>query len=135
MLPNLSGVFVGLALSALTWKPVPGVKKTTPRGELALKKLAGKLFGAAKASGTPSQLISRRPSGNEPATLGLRTPRKLRKPSTAAWISAALAPDASNTTGAATTIVGNDRIKAAITIATRFMIVSSFGYFQRLICG
>lgn len=37
MLPNRTGVFVGFELSALTWNPVPGVKKTTPRGELALK--------------------------------------------------------------------------------------------------
>ena len=31
---------------ALTWKPVPGVEKTTPRGLLTLKKLAGRLLGA-----------------------------------------------------------------------------------------
>src|SRR6058998_2052144 len=107
MLPNRIGVLVGLSLSALTWKPVPRVKKTAPRGELALKKLAGRLFGAEKASGTPSQLISRRPLANEPATFGLRGPRKARKASTAAWISAGLAPDASNTTGAAKLSVGD----------------------------
>src|SRR5258706_14154326 len=44
----------------LTSKPVPGVEKTTPRGEFTLKKLAGSKFGAAEAPGTPSQLISRR---------------------------------------------------------------------------
>ena len=38
-------VFVGLSLSALSWKPVPGVKKTAPRGEFALKKLAGNCSG------------------------------------------------------------------------------------------
>src|SRR4030095_5416031 len=108
MLPNLTGVFVGLTLLALTRKAVPGVKKTAPRGELRLKKLAGNSFGSAKAAGPPSQLISRRPSGNEPATLGFRAPRKARKSSTASWISAGLAPDASKTTDAATVIVGNE---------------------------
>src|SRR5262245_66555315 len=98
-LPKSTAVFVGLSLSALTWKPLPGVKNTAPRGELALKKLAGRLFGAEKASGTPSQLISRWPLGNEPATLGFRGPRKARKSSTAAWMSAGTAPDASNPTG------------------------------------
>src|SRR5262249_14740139 len=58
--PKRIGVCVRLSLSALTWKPVPGVKNTAPRGELALKKLGGRLIGAEKASGTPSQLISRR---------------------------------------------------------------------------
>src|SRR5436309_9434643 len=101
MLPKRTGVFVGLSLSALTWKPVPRVKNTAPRGELALKKLAGRLLGAEKASGTPSQLISRRPLGNEPAVFGLRGPRKARKSSTATWMSAGAAPDAWKTTGAA----------------------------------
>jgi hypothetical protein len=58
MLPNSTALIPALAL---TWKPVPGVEKTTPRGELTLKKVAGRAFGAEKASGTPSQLISRRP--------------------------------------------------------------------------
>jgi hypothetical protein len=91
MLPNRTGVFVGFELSALTWNPVPGVKKTTPRGELALKKLAGKLLGAAKASGTPSQLISRRPSTNVPPT-PLLAPRNVRKSLTLARMSAGVAP-------------------------------------------
>src|SRR5262245_8482699 len=125
MLPNLTGVFVGFTLLALTRKAVPEVKKTAPRGELALKKLAGRSFGSAKASGTASQLISRRPSGNVPPT-PLLGPRKARKASTAAWISAGLAPDASNTTGAATAVLDNDRITAAKAIATRFMMCSPF---------
>ena len=45
----------------LPQSPVPGVKNTTQRGELLLKKFAGSRFGAERASGTPSQLISRRP--------------------------------------------------------------------------
>src|SRR5881296_224674 len=98
---------------ALTWNPVPGVAKTAPRGEFTLKKFAGRLFGAERASGTPSQLISRRPLGNEPATLGLRAPRNVRKASTAAWISAGLAPDASNTTGAARVSVGDKSMNTA----------------------
>jgi hypothetical protein len=121
MLPYLTGVFVGLSLSALSWKPVPGVKKTAPRGEFALKKLAGKLFGAEKASGTASQLISRRPSGNELPT-PLLSPRNARKSSTAVWMSVGLAPDASNTTGAATAMVGSERIKVANAILTLCMI-------------
>src|SRR6266542_4373062 len=124
MLPNRTGVFVGLESSALTWNPVPGVKKTTPRGELKLKKLAGKLLGAAKASGTPSQLISRRPSGNDPPT-PLLAPRNVRKALTVARMSDGLAPDASKTTGAATAIVGNERINAAKASATCFIVVSS----------
>src|SRR5437879_4024907 len=79
--------YVGLILSnsigaipalPLTWKPVPGVEKTTPRGELTLKKLAGRRLGAADVSGTPSQLISRRPEVNDVAMFGFRGPRVLR---------------------------------------------------------
>src|SRR5262245_56383743 len=112
-LPKRIGVLVGLELSALTWKPLPGVKKTAPRGELALKKLAGRLFGAEKASGTPSQLISRRPLANEPATFGFSGPRKARKASTEAWISAGTAPEDSNTTGAAEATAGNSSMETA----------------------
>src|SRR5215217_1569926 len=92
MLPNRTGV--PLAAVALTWKPVPGVLRTAPRGELLLKKLAGRLFGAAEPSGTPSQLISRRPCTNDPAWFGLSAPRSLRKSSTTDWIEAAVAPEA-----------------------------------------
>src|SRR5262245_36833302 len=125
MLPYSTGVFVGLELSALSWKPVPGVKKTAPRGELALKKLAGRLFGAENASGTPSQLISRRPLGNDPATFGLRTPRKVRKASTAAWMSAGSAPELSNTTGAAGARVDDNSIETATATTKRLFMVSS----------
>jgi len=79
MLPNLTGVFVGLTAFALTWKPVPGVENSTPRGEFALKKLLGSRLGAESASGTSSQFISRLPVPNEPATLGLRLPRLFLK--------------------------------------------------------
>src|SRR2546425_2674069 len=44
-----------------TRRPVPGVDITTPRFELTLKKVAGKLSTLVTAVGTPSQLISRRP--------------------------------------------------------------------------
>src|SRR5690348_3482664 len=44
-----------------TRSPVPGVDITTPRFELTLKKVAGKLSTLVTAAGTPSQLISRRP--------------------------------------------------------------------------
>src|SRR5207237_5769409 len=72
--------YVGLILSnrtgakpalPLTCTPVPGVEKTTPRGEFSLNKFGCRLFGAERASGTPSQLISRRPPPMAPATFGL----------------------------------------------------------------
>src|SRR2546427_12488782 len=44
-----------------TRRPVPGVDITTPRFELTLKKVAGKLSTLVTAAGTPSQVISRRP--------------------------------------------------------------------------
>src|SRR5690242_12963894 len=94
MFPNSIGVDVGFDALALTWNPVPGVENTTPRGEFTLKKLAGKLLGAEKASGTPSQLISRRPLPKLPTTLGFSVPRVVRKESTVDWMAAALAPDA-----------------------------------------
>ena len=68
MLPKSSDVTVGLPVLALTWKPLPGVEKMAPRGEFTLKKFAGRLLGAENESGTPSQLISRRPDGNAPPT-------------------------------------------------------------------
>ena len=59
--------------------PVPGVENTTPRGEFTLKKFAGRLFGAADASGTPSQLISRRKPPNDPfAPAVVPPPRSVR---------------------------------------------------------
>ena len=56
----------GLLESALTLKVcwpamLPTDWKTAPRGEVALKKLNGRLFGSAELSGTPSQFISRLP--------------------------------------------------------------------------
>src|SRR5438046_6043317 len=41
--------------------PVPGVGISTPRFELTLKKVAGKVSTLVRTAGTPSQLISRRP--------------------------------------------------------------------------
>src|SRR5206468_4406760 len=78
MLSNSIGAIPALPL---TWNPVPDVEKTTPRGELTLKKLAGKLLGAEEASGTPSQLISRRPLEKEPATFALSVPSCVRNAS------------------------------------------------------
>src|SRR3954466_15797314 len=92
-LPNSTGATPAFAL---TWKPVPGVEKTAPRGLLTLKKLAGRLFGAATLSGTPSQLISRRapvPSLNRPfAPAAVPPPRSVRKASRAGVIEAAVVP-------------------------------------------
>ena len=78
---------------ALTRKPVPGVANTAPRGELTLKKLAGSRFGSERASGTPSQLISRRSPPNEPfAPATLPPPTAMRKASRVAVMAAGLAP-------------------------------------------
>src|SRR5205809_6333970 len=97
MLPKRTAV--PLAALALFWNPVPGVETTTPRGELVLKKLAGKALGESNWSGTPSQLISRRPPPKEPATLAFNPPPKsARNASTVAWMAAALAPEALRTT-------------------------------------
>jgi hypothetical protein len=76
--PKRTGVLVGLESSALTRRAVPGVLNTAPRSELLLKKLPGKSLGAEKLSGTPSQLISRRPLPNDPATFGFSVPRSVR---------------------------------------------------------
>src|SRR5262245_40856923 len=73
---------------------------------MLLKKSAGRLFGAAKRSGTPSQLISRRPSWKEPPTLLSSPPRKLRNSAIASWMSAGADPAASKTLGAAKVIAG-----------------------------
>src|SRR5947207_3194073 len=118
MLPNSTAV--PLAAVALTWKPVPGVEKTTPRGEFTLKKFAGRLFGADRASGTPSQLISRRPLGKEPATFAFNAPRAVRYASTVAWMPAAFAPDALKVT-AAPNAVGETRPKTAAKMS-RFLM-------------
>jgi hypothetical protein len=78
MLSNSIGAVPTLPL---TWRPVPGVEKTAPLGELELKKLPGRLLGEESESGTPSQLISRLPLVNEPPT-PLLAPRAARKLST-----------------------------------------------------
>lgn len=62
MLPNRGGV--PEPSLALTCTPPPSVLRIAPRARgavVALKKSLGRLFGAALASGTASQLISRRP--------------------------------------------------------------------------
>ncbi len=100
-----------------------------PPGELLLKKFAGNRFGAEKASGTPSQLISRRPVGNVPPT-PLLGPKKFLKASTAVWMSAGVAPDASNTSGSAEAATGlKMSVKPKLAIASEsqcfFIIFSS----------
>ena len=50
MFPNRTGT--PLAALELTWKPAPGVEKTTPRGVLTLKKSGGSWFGAENWSGS-----------------------------------------------------------------------------------
>src|SRR5215510_16552171 len=106
MFPNLTGVFVGLTRLALTSNPVPGVKNTIPRGEFLLKKFAGSSFGAEKASGTAAQLISRWPVADGGLAMLLGFPKKFLNASTSVWISAGVAPDASNTCGSAETATG-----------------------------
>src|SRR5947199_2195965 len=88
---------------ALTRTADPGVENTAPRGELTLKKSGGRLLGSARLLGTPSQLISRRPEGKLPATLGLSPPKLARNASTTGDTPAASAPAPWNTTGAAPT--------------------------------
>ena len=74
-------------------KPLPGVEKTAPRGELALKKLAGRRLGSAKVSGTPSQLISRRKPPKEPlAPATVPPPTAVRKLSRVGVMAAGLGP-------------------------------------------
>src|SRR5437588_9488029 len=99
MLPNLTGV--PDAAAALTWKPVPGVPKITPRGEFTLKKFAGRLLGVESASGTPSQLISQRPVPKLPGTLRFSVPSDVLKASTVAWMPAGFAPEAEKMIAAA----------------------------------
>src|SRR5580765_2869636 len=97
MFPNRTGVRVALPVLALTWKPLPGVAKTAPRGEFELKKFAGRLLGEETASPTPSQLISRRPPANVPPIPLLPPPRSARNWSTEAWMDAGVGPVASRT--------------------------------------
>src|SRR5947209_19371608 len=97
----LSNSICPTAAVALTSNPEPGPENTAPRGELTLKKFAGKRLGDENASGTPSQLISRRPLPNDPATFGLSVPREVRNASTVDWMAVASAPEAEKTTPAA----------------------------------
>src|SRR5690349_1486600 len=116
MLSKLIGATPGLAL---TWKPVPGVEKTAPRGEVVLKKSAGRLLGADLASGTPSQLISRRNPPNEPlAPAVVPPPRSVRNASRAGVTAAAFGPAADWTTTAfarrgSTAVDDNERTRHA----------------------
>src|SRR5512132_1360149 len=115
MFPNSTGATV--AALALTCTPVPGVFMTTPRGELTLKKFSGRLLGAANASGTPSQLISRRAPPNEPfAPATVPPPRADRKLSTVGVIADAFDPAAENVTTAAATFTGIANRSAAESI-------------------
>ena len=80
--PNDGDVPEGLLLSALTRKPVPGVENVMPRarppGVVWLKKSPGNRFGSEEPSGTPSQLISRRPPLKLNPLLGFRAPSAAR---------------------------------------------------------
>src|SRR5262245_5930863 len=104
MLPKLGAAgcpAVPVSVRALlTWKPVPPVRKVTPRGEVVLKKSGGKLLGVANWAGTPSQLISRRApvaSLNSPlAPATVPPPRAVRNAFTVGRMSAGVAPDAEN---------------------------------------
>src|SRR3954471_18605385 len=87
----------------LTWKPAPGVEKITPRGEFTLKKFAARLFGAAEAAGTPSQLISRRTPPNDPFAPAVVPPLRSKRNESRALTrvaSFAVAPVADRTTWA-----------------------------------
>jgi len=105
---------------ALTSNPVPGVKNTIPRGEFLLKKFAGNRCGAAKASGTASQLISRWPVADGGPAMLLGFPKKLLNAFTCVRISAGVAPDASNTCGAAEAAPGfKTSVKPKLAIASK----------------
>src|SRR5438094_2486951 len=104
---------------ALTSNPVPGVKNTIPRGEFLLKKFAGNRFGAEKASGTASQLISRWPVADGGPAMLLGFPKKFLKAFTVFRISFGVAPDASNTCGAAEAATGlKMSVKPSVAIAS-----------------
>src|SRR5438552_1023866 len=105
---------------ALTSNPVPGVKNTIPRVEFLLKKFAGNRFGAEKASGTASQLISRWPVADGGPAMLLGLPKKFLKAFTVFRISFAVAPDASKTCGAAEAANGfKTSVKPKLAIASK----------------
>src|SRR5215213_1413924 len=117
MLPNRTGT--PLALLELTWKPAPGVEKTTPRGVVVLKKSGGNWFGAENWSGVPSQLISRRPVSNVVAWFGLSPPpRSARNWFTTSEMAAGPAPAADRTVGAAEAGTASASAKRAATALT-----------------
>src|SRR5947209_6976787 len=118
MVPKRTGAMPALAL---TRTADPGVEKTAPRGELTLKNSGGRLLGSARLLGTPSQLISRRPVGKLPATLGLSPPKLARNASTTGCRAAALAPVPDVTTGAAPTgaVVSPSRARPTSPTTTR----------------
>src|SRR3954469_20426702 len=92
MLPKRGSVPVGLLAFALTCTPSPGVLNDAPRAlgaAASLKKSGGRKFGALNSSGTPSQLISRRPVTREPGSPPLLGPSRLRYASTTPVISPA----------------------------------------------
>src|SRR5512132_462972 len=77
-------------------KPVPGVDRTTPRGEFTLKKSAGRRLGSARLSGTPSQLISRRTPPNEPFAPGTVPPPIAARNASRLAVTVPRSPDALN---------------------------------------
>src|SRR6266699_3003538 len=99
--------------------PVPGVEKTTPRGELTLKKSGLSRLGASLAAGTPSQLISRRaPVASENNPLAPATtppPKATRYASRVGVMLTAFGPVPEKTIGAAgaTSAIDNATVPAA----------------------
>ncbi len=109
---------------------MPGVEKTTPRGEFTLKKFAGKLLGADRASGTPSQLISRRTPPKEPfAPATVPPPRSTRKASRAAVILAGVVPLAdSRTCARAPTGMRKASARAAMNVETELVFIGGLKF-------
>jgi hypothetical protein len=112
-------------------RPEPGVEKTTPRARPAaapLKKLPANRFGALEPSGTPSQLISRRPVKNVPGWLGFSAPRLARYESSTGVSPAASWEAPENVTWACVTPAHAPIASAAAKIdRERCMILSSVG--------
>src|SRR5207248_8091362 len=114
--PNSGGV--APPAFALTRKPVPGVEKTAPRGELTLKKLAGGGLGSADASGTPSQLISRRRPPKEPFAPATVPPMSARNWSRAVVAAASPAP-LRRVTNANASAVTSEKMKHTTAVRAR----------------
>src|SRR5437868_2571292 len=96
---------------------------TTPLGEFALKKSGGRRFGAANPFGTPSQLISRRPEPNDPATFGLRVPSAARNAFTCGVMAAAFEPEAAKTIGAAKVGAASPNRNSEVMPRMNFLII------------